>query len=86
MVSLGSSWKERAEMTVLPKYRGHISAPNTRLSIVLTVRTKRLCLRDVRSGKRGGERKGDKKKKQAKSKPESQEYSQKQATEKGHFG
>lgn len=44
---LGLIVKEVAEMTAFSKYKGHISAQNTGLSILLTVCTKRLYLRDV---------------------------------------
>lgn len=53
--------KEVAEMTAFSKYKGHISAQNTGLSILLTVCTKRLYLRDVCSREKGGQRKGKKK-------------------------
>lgn len=53
--------KEVDEMTAVLKYKGHISAQNTRLSITLTVCTKRLYLRDVCSRKWGGEQKGGEK-------------------------
>lgn len=49
-------------MTAFSKYKGHISAQNTGLSILLTVCTKRLYLRDVCSREKGGQRKGKKKK------------------------
>lgn len=48
-------------MTAVSKNKGHISAQNTRLSITLTVCTKRLCCRDVCSREWGGKQKGGEK-------------------------
>lgn len=76
--------KEVAEMTAFSKYKGHISAQNTGLSILLTVCTKRLYLRDVCSREKGGQRKG-KKKGKSNTEKQSQGYSQNQPTKKVCF-